>query len=182
MDTPKPPEPEQEPVAPHTLARRYFVEEGRRIPDILAAVPGLSRFQLGQWIAAGSWREAREAWILEHRVELRNGENSLESHRVTTAELIGMINEVVDDLRDPSLLSGLSRDEASAKIKLLRGRAAALKEIAEAMHLAVRLDRDVHGVRPGVPSAGKPKEVQEIDYVVRYRVEGEKTDGSQATG
>lgn len=146
--------------------QRLFVEEGWTSIRIINEFDNLNRLELARRAAAGQWRKLREAHLVED-VKKSVESLGLEGHEYTADQLVAVGKSIAQELMKDSL----TKDETSR----LRSRAEAFRTTVEATNIAIRLARDVRGLRLGQPS--KTQEIDATTEVVYFtRVEDRKVE------
>lgn len=131
---------------------RLFVEEGYepvRLVGEFAGKTGMTRLELAQHTADGLWRKKREEF-LKALLAKDTEKIGIEGHEDSADQLVATGKAIARELAKSNM--------TDYDVKRLRSRAEAYRTTVEALNLAVRLARDVRGLRLGQPST-----TQEID-------------------
>lgn len=128
----------------------------------------LPAWQIRHWVESGHW--VAERAIVERQMrhvlkaaEPANEELSLGKHAQLTARIRDILEDCSIALANPEIDAATLKREST--------RAEAVRRLAEAAHLGVRLDREVHGLKPGQASQGVAPEKMTVEYITVHKEE-----------
>lgn len=137
--------------------QRRFVEDGWEAMQIVAEFQ-VTRMDLGRRITEEKWRKLREDYLV-NQVNTAVDSLGLDTHEVSADELVQLGREITKQLRSVTI--------TDAELRKVRQKAETFRTTAEAMNIAMRLSRDVRGVRLGQPSRVQSHDTLEVTYFTR---------------